>query len=42
MPIAALRDARFVFALLMMTVAIGARAEDLPQPAQQTPALSTP
>jgi len=42
MPIAALRDARFVFALLMMTVAAGARAEDLPQPAQQTPALAAP
>src|SRR5882724_12538737 len=42
MPIAALRDARLMLALLMMTVAIGARAEDLPQPAQQTPALSTP
>jgi carboxypeptidase C (cathepsin A) len=42
MPIAALRDARFVFALVMMTVAAGARAEDLPQPAQQTPALSMP
>jgi carboxypeptidase C (cathepsin A) len=42
MPIAALRDARLMFALLMMTVAMGARAEDLPQPAQQTPALSTP
>jgi len=42
MPIAALRDARFVFALLMMTAAAGARAEDLPQPAQQTPALATP
>jgi carboxypeptidase C (cathepsin A) len=42
MPIAALRDARLIFALLMMTVAVGARAEDLPQPAQQTPALSTP
>jgi carboxypeptidase C (cathepsin A) len=42
MPIAALRDARLMFALLMMTVAMGARAEDLPQPAQQTPALATP
>jgi carboxypeptidase C (cathepsin A) len=42
MPIAALRDARFVFALLTMTVAAGARAEDLPQPAQQTPALTSP
>jgi carboxypeptidase C (cathepsin A) len=42
MPIAALRDARFVFALVMMTVAAGARAEDLPQPAQQTPALTSP
>ena len=40
MPIAALRDARFVLALLMMTVALGARADDLPQPAQQTPAQS--
>src|SRR5882724_6739129 len=42
MPIAALRDARLMLALLMMTVAIGARAEDLPQPAQQTPAASMP
>jgi carboxypeptidase C (cathepsin A) len=42
MPIAALRDARLMLALLVMTVAIGARAEDLPQPAQQTPAQSTP
>jgi carboxypeptidase C (cathepsin A) len=42
MPIAALRDARLMLALLMMTVAMGARAEDSPQPAQQTPALSTP
>jgi carboxypeptidase C (cathepsin A) len=42
MPIAALRDARFVFALLMMTVAVGARAEDVPQPAQQTPAPAAP
>ena len=42
MPIAALRDARLMLALLVMTVAIGARAEDLPQPVQQTPALSTP
>jgi carboxypeptidase C (cathepsin A) len=42
MPIAALRDARIVFALLMMAAAAGARAEDLPQPAQQTPALTLP
>jgi len=40
MPIAALRDARFVLALLMMTVALGARADDLPQPAEHTPAQS--
>jgi carboxypeptidase C (cathepsin A) len=42
MPIAALRDARLILALLMMTVATGARAEDLPQPAQQAPAAATP
>jgi carboxypeptidase C (cathepsin A) len=42
MPNAALRDARFALAFLVTTLAIGARAEDLPQPAQQTPALSTP
>jgi carboxypeptidase C (cathepsin A) len=40
MPMAALRDARFVLAFLVMTLAVGARAEDLPQPAQQTPAPS--
>jgi carboxypeptidase C (cathepsin A) len=40
MPIAALRDARLVFALLIMTVAAGARAEDLPQPTQQPPAAT--
>jgi carboxypeptidase C (cathepsin A) len=40
MPMAALRDARFVLAFLVMTFAVGARAEDLPQPAQQTPAPS--
>jgi carboxypeptidase C (cathepsin A) len=39
---AALRDARFALAFLVMTLAVGARAEDLPQPAQQTPALSAP
>ncbi len=39
---AALRDAGFVFALLMMMLAVGARAEDLPQPAQLTPAPSSP
>jgi carboxypeptidase C (cathepsin A) len=42
MPKAALRDARFALAFLVMTLAVGARAEDLPQPAQQTPALSAP
>jgi carboxypeptidase C (cathepsin A) len=42
MPIAALRDARLILALLMMAVATGARAEDLPQPAQQAPAVATP
>jgi carboxypeptidase C (cathepsin A) len=42
MPIVAFRDARVLLALLMMTVAFGARAEDLPQPAQQTPAAVTP
>jgi carboxypeptidase C (cathepsin A) len=42
MPMAALRDARFVLAFLVMTLAVAARAEDLPQPAQQTPALSAP
>jgi carboxypeptidase C (cathepsin A) len=39
---AALRDAGFVFAILMMMLAAGARAEDLPQPAQPTPAPSSP
>jgi carboxypeptidase C (cathepsin A) len=42
MPIARFRDARFVLALLLITVAYGARAEDLPQPAQPTPELSVP
>jgi carboxypeptidase C (cathepsin A) len=42
MPMAALRDARFVLAFLVMMLAVGARAEDLPQPAQPTPALSAP
>jgi carboxypeptidase C (cathepsin A) len=42
MPIAALRDARFVFALLLMTVATGVRAEDLPQPTQPTGAATAP
>jgi carboxypeptidase C (cathepsin A) len=42
MPIARLRDARCGLALLLMTVAFVARAEDLPQPAQPTPGLSVP
>jgi carboxypeptidase C (cathepsin A) len=42
MPMAALRDARLVLAFLVMALAVGARAEDLPQPAQQTPAQSAP
>jgi carboxypeptidase C (cathepsin A) len=42
MPIAALRDGRVLFALLIMTVAVGARAEDLPQPVQQAPTVATP
>jgi carboxypeptidase C (cathepsin A) len=42
MSIARLRDVRCVLALLMMTAALGARAEDLPQPAQPTPAVSAP
>jgi carboxypeptidase C (cathepsin A) len=42
MPIVAFRSARVLFALLMMTVVVGARAEELPQPAQQTPTAVTP
>jgi carboxypeptidase C (cathepsin A) len=42
LPIAALRDVRVLLALLMMTVAVGVRAEDLPQPAQQSPSAATP
>jgi carboxypeptidase C (cathepsin A) len=42
MPMAALRDARFALAFLAMTLTVGARAEDLPQPAQQRPAPSAP
>src|SRR5258708_6005874 len=42
MSIARLRDVRCVLALLMMTAALRARAEDLPQPAQPTPAVSVP
>ena len=43
MPIAALRDARVLFALLMMmTTAVGARAEELPRPAQQAPTTVAP
>src|SRR5215470_6020112 len=42
MPIAALRVARVLLALLMMMVAVGARAEDPPQPEQRGPAASAP
>jgi len=42
MPIAALRVARVLLALLMMMVAVGARAEDPPQLEQHGPAASAP
>ena len=42
MPIAALRVARVLLALLMMMVAVGARAEDPPQLEQDGPAASAP
>src|SRR5215475_1098039 len=42
MPIAALRAARVLLALLMMMVAVGAHAEDPPQPEQHGPAASAP
>ena len=42
MPIAALRDARALLVLLVITTAVGARAEELPRPAQQPPVAVTP